>query len=87
MSDVQPIVQDYLTQIFVKHYKMQPEPAAEEVIRFLEIIDLYKMQLIVGEWTIPEPLPVAPRLTPWEVMQQTYAETLEREPWRAQEIQ
>jgi hypothetical protein len=63
---------------------MQPEPAAQEALRFLEIAELYGMELIIGEWTVPEP---AQPLSPFEIMQQTMMDTMEREPWLAKEIQ
>lgn len=75
----QPVIHDYLTQIFVKHYKMQPKPAAEEAMRFLEILDLYKMELIIGDWREQ----MKPQKTMWE---QLMEEAAEREPWLAKEL-
>lgn len=84
----EPIIHDYVTQIFCKHYKMQPEPAAKEALRFLEITDLYGMQLIMGDWVKPEPaLPAAP-VTGWNKMIQSLRDVEEsgREPWLAVEL-
>lgn len=80
---IQPVIHDYLTQVFVKHYKLEPRAAAEEALRFAEILELYGMQIIVGEWTIPEP---AEPLSPTQAMEATWRETLEREPWNAPEL-
>lgn len=75
----QPIVHDYLSQIFVKHYKMQPKAAAEEAWRFLEIVKLYDMELIIGDWR-EQPRSRRPM---WEQMME---EAAEREPWLAHEL-
>jgi hypothetical protein len=82
----QPVIHDYLTQIFVKHYKIEPNHAAEEALRFLEIAELYGMQLIMGEWTVPEPVDVA--ADPFtQMFGKNMRETMQREPWLAREIQ
>lgn len=87
----EPIVHDYLTQIFVKHYKMTAEPAAEEALRFLEIIDLYKMQLILGDWTKIEEEKIKTPRGRWDLMidvaKRSIDESGEREPWKSPEIQ
>lgn len=75
----QPIVHDYLSQIFVKHYELQPKAAAEEAMRFLEILQLYDMELIIGDWR------TQPRSEKslWEKLME---EAAEREPWLAKEL-
>jgi hypothetical protein len=91
MKMVQPVIHDYLTQIFHKHYKMAPDPAAEAAMKFLEILELYKMELIIGEWVVPEPLPLEPLrpLSGWDKLAATLRDIEEsgREPWLAREIQ
>ena len=91
---VQPIIHDYLTQIFGKHYKMEPMPAAQQALRFLEILELYQMQLVMGEWLVPEPLPIPKyvppkRISVWDqiALDLEDIETSGREPWLAKEIQ
>lgn len=86
MKIIPPIIHDNLAQIFVRHYKMQPKAAAEEALRFMEIIDLYDMQVIVGDWLIPEPVPQAPR-DAWSMAIDALKDAEEREPWLAREIQ
>lgn len=78
----QPIVHDYLTQIFAKHYGRPPKAAAEEAHRFLEIVDLYGMELIVGDWReqMKEPK------SRWDEMLEIANESADREPWKAYEI-
>ena len=91
---IEPVIHDYLTQIFVKHYKMQPKPAAQEALRFLEISDLYGMQVILGEWLKPEPIemkagvPIKP-LTLWQkiALEVKAIDDSGREPWLSREIQ
>jgi len=80
---VQPIIHDYLTQIFNKHYSMDQAAAAESALKFLDILELYDMKLIIGDWVRAE----VKTLTPFEMMQQTAMDTMEREPWLAREIQ
>ena len=79
----QPVIHDYLTQIFVKHYKLGPTKAAEEGLRFMEILELYGMQIIIGEWTVPDVV----ELDPFDMMTRITKETMDREPWLAKEIQ
>jgi len=74
----QPIVSDYLTQIFAKHYKLPPEKAAEEAQRFLEITQLYGMELIMGDWR-EQPK----KKDSWRLLME---EAAEREPWLASEL-
>ena len=81
---IQPIIHDNLTQIFVKHYKMQPRAAAQEAMRFLEIVELYGMQIIIGDWLIPEP---STPQSPWQRAIEALQEAEAREPWLAKEIQ
>ena len=76
----QPIVHDYLTQIFAKHYGNEPKQAAENAMKFLEIIELYGMELIIGDWQM------VVSKSPWELMLETLEETSEREPWKAYEL-
>lgn len=85
---VEPVIHDYLTQIFIKHYKLEPTPAAEQALRFLEIIELYQMQLIMGEWVVPVPIEVK-KLTGWDKLILSNMDIIEsgREPWLAKEIQ
>jgi hypothetical protein len=80
---VNPIICDYLTQIFHKHYSMAPAPAAEAALKFIELLELYDLKLIIGDWVVPE----IRTLTPFELMTQTAMDTMEREPWLAKEIQ
>ena len=75
----QPIVHDYLSQIFVKHYKMQPKAAAEEAWRFLEITKLYGMELIIGDWR-------EQMKEPKDLWRELMEEAAEREPWLAYEL-
>jgi len=88
---VQPVIHDVLTQIFCKHYKLEPMPAAQQALRFMEILDLYQMELVIGEWLVPEPAPyVAPkRLTMWDqiALDIEDIDASGREPWLAKEIQ
>ena len=86
---VQPVVVDYLSQIFTKHYKLEPGNAAEEALRFLEIIELYGMELIIGEWTVPEVVVVGKpgAKDAWSVALDAMKQAEEREPWLAKEIQ
>lgn len=83
---IEPIIHDHLTQIFGKHYKMAPKNAAEEALRFMEILELYDMKLIIGAWVIPED---APPLTGWDKLRAGLQdiEASGREPWLAKEIQ
>jgi len=91
----QPIIHDYLTQIFAKHYKMEPKAAAEAALKFIDILELYQMQLICGEWVVPEPIaptiPTRPArpATGWDRLIIDLREIKEsgREPWLAREIQ
>ena len=76
----QPIIHDQLTQIFLKHYGNEPQQAAENAWKFLEILELYGMQLIRGEWQ------QVVKLTGWELMVETMDEAAEREPWKAYEL-
>ncbi len=87
---IQPVIHDYLTQIFVKHYKMQAKAAAEEAIRFLEILELYDVQLIKGDW-VPEPAPEQqesrdPFFGVGGKELRVIKETLLREPWNSPEL-
>ncbi len=79
---VEPIIHDNLTQIFARHYSMGPMPAAEAALKFLDILELYDMKLIIGDWVVPEVI----KLTPFDMMVQTAKETMERQPWLAKEI-
>lgn len=80
---IQPVIHDYLTQIFYKHYSMEAKAAAEAALKFMDILELYDMKLIIGDWVVPE----IRTLSPFEMMQQTAMDTMEREPWLAREIQ
>ena len=77
----QPIILDHVAQIFGRHYKMPPRKAAEEASRFLEILQLYDLQIIRGDWTR------APAQSKWQRMMEGFDEAAEREPWLAREIQ
>jgi hypothetical protein len=81
---VNPIIHDYLTQIMVKHYRQAPEVAAQQASKLLEIFELYGMQLIVGDWVVPEKIVI--RMSPFDMMMETTRETMEREPWNAPEL-
>ena len=80
---INPVIHDNLTAIFVRHYKMSPKNAAEASLKFMEVLELYKMQIIIGDWVIPDIV----ELSPFEMMVRTQKETMEREPWLAREIQ
>lgn len=84
---IQPIIHDYLTQIFVKHYKLDNESAANEALRFYEIVQLYGLDIIVGEWLVPEPLAPDPPKDAWTKAVEALHEAEAREPWLAREIQ
>ena len=86
---IQPVIHDYLAQIFVRHYKLEPRAAAEEALRFLEIIDLYRLQIIQGDWVVPEVVVVAgsPNRDPWADAIEAMRAAEGREPWLAREIQ
>lgn len=84
---IQPIIADYLTQIFVKHYKLDNEKAASEALRFYEIAQLYGLDIIVGEWLVPEPARPDPPKDAWTKAIEALKEAEEREPWLAREIQ
>lgn len=87
---IQPVIHDYLSQIFAKHYKLEPRKAAEEALRFLEILDLYKMKMIVGDWTVPEVVVVnsgKESRDPWAEAIEAMRAAEAREPWLAKEIQ
>lgn len=87
--NIQPVIHDYLAQIFVKHYKLDPKKAAEQSLRFYEIVQLYGLEIIVGEWLVPEPVPVVPAKPKdaWTRAIEALQEAEEREPWLAREIQ
>lgn len=78
-----PIIADYLTQIMDKHYHMG-ERAPEEAAKLMEIFELYGLQLIVGEWIVPEKVVI--RLDPFDMLMETAADTIAREPWKAPEL-
>ena len=80
---IQPIVHDLLTQVMHRHYGLGPVPAAEAALKLLDILEQYDLQLIIGEWTRSE----VRTLSPFEMLQKTAQETMEREPWLAREIQ
>jgi len=89
---IQPLIHEHLTGLMVKHYKLQPEPAAEAAMRFMEILELHRMEIVMAEWTVPEPIPVAAphrRMTTWEelALDIKSVEASGREPWLAREIQ
>ena len=81
---VQPIIHDYLSQIFQKHYKLGPDKADTEAERFEEILELYGMQLIVGDWAVPEVKVI--KMDAFDMLRETTKETMERKPWLAKEI-
>ena len=81
----QPIIHDYLTQIFQKHYRLGPDKADEEAERFGEILELYGLELIIGDWIVPETKVI--RMDAFDILRETAKETMEREPWLAREIQ
>lgn len=87
-----PIIIDYLTQIFERHYKIEkPEVATEAALKFLDILELYQMKLIIGEWIVPEIVTVMAN-KPQSIWEQMAAsihdiEDSGREPWAAREIQ
>jgi hypothetical protein len=82
----QPIILNYLSQIFEKHYKLPKEQALQEAKRLDEIFELYGMKLIIGEWLVPEPAPPAVVRSPLEVDLSTWKESMEREPWNPPEL-
>lgn len=79
-----PIIHNYLSQIMTKHYGQEPVAAAEQATKLLEIFQLYGMQLIVGEWVVPEKVVI--RLDAMDMLLETARETIEREPWNAPEL-
>lgn len=84
---IQPVIHDYLTQIFVRHYKLDNAKAAKEALRFYEIVGLYGLDIIVGEWLVPEPAQPNPPKDAWTKAIEALHEVEEREPWLAREIQ
>lgn len=86
---IHPIVHGHLSQIFQRHYKMDAVPAAEESMRMLEILELYGLQIIIGEWTVPEVIVVntGKPVDAWAKAAHDMREAEEREPWLAKEIQ
>jgi len=86
---VQPVIHDYLTQIFCKHYNMEPKVAAQAGLKFLDLLELYDMQLIRGDWVVPEAPEPLRRLTGWEkiIVDLQDIEESGREPWLSKEIQ
>ena len=91
---VQPVIHDYLTQILCKHYNMEPMPGAKAALRLIQLLELYKMEIIIGEWLVPEPLPIPAyvppkRISVWDqiALDLEDIETSGREPWLAKEIQ
>lgn len=78
---IQPIVFDHVAQIFNRHYKLKPREAAEAARKFLEVLQLYDLQIVRGDWVR------APSQSKWERMMDGFDEAAEREPWLAREIQ
>lgn len=85
--NIQPVIHDYLSQIFVRHYKLEPTRAAQEALRFYEIVQLYGLEIIVGEWLVPEPARPDPPKDAWTRAIEAFHDVEEREPWLAREIQ
>jgi hypothetical protein len=86
---IHPIIHDHLSQIFQRHYKLEPTTAAEESMRMLEVLELYGLQIIIGDWTIPEVVVVNGRnpVDAWSTAVHAMREAEGREPWLAKEIQ
>ena len=86
---IHPIIHDHLSQIFQRHYKMEPTAAAEESMRMLEILELYGLQIIIGDWTVPEVVVVntGKPVDAWAKAVHDMREAEAREPWLAKEIQ
>ena len=86
---IHPIIHDHLSQIFHRHYKLEPVAAAEEAMKMLEVLELYGLQIIIGDWTVPEVVVVNGQkpVDAWARAVEAMRAAEEREPWLAKEIQ
>jgi hypothetical protein len=97
MAEKHPAITSAVGQIFIRHYNRPPAEAFKEASRLIEVLGAYDFQIIKGDWVVPEVVTVEVEThretrqepkDPWMALaSKVTQETMDREPWKAREIQ
>lgn len=87
---IQPIIASQVGQILIKAYGLEPTEGFAAARKLLGIMEAAGLQVIRGEWVIPEVITVhapQPSGDRWmDLAARVTQDTMDREPWKAVEL-